>query len=118
MSSPEYFTSPLSKETLRRLTDETFGDMVKFVVDIEERTICVGGGLHSDEEAVMLEKGSRQQNLWGANYYPDLPGDDRFEYNSMINVRPSDDNHKQDIQSEVIRQKVRQLAIHFFESKT
>jgi len=64
-----------------------------------------------------LDEGCQQHNLWGANYYLDLPGEDRFEYQSMINIRPSDENLKQQIQSETIRAQVRELAIHFFESK-
>jgi hypothetical protein len=114
MSKPEIFLEPISSQTIQRLVDETFGDMVKFVVDLEEKTICIGGGLHSDEEALLLEAGSRQENLWGGNFYPDLPGEDRFEYKSMINIRPRDSNRKQDIESQTIRRQVRALAGHFF----
>jgi hypothetical protein len=85
-------------------------------VDLEEKVICAGGGLHSDEEKVLLEDGSQQENLWGANYYPGLAGEDRFEYHSMINVRPSENNKKQNIESDEIRKRVRALAIHFFET--
>ena len=117
MGHAEIFRDPISQPTIRRLADETFGDMIKFVVDIEEKIICAGGGLHSDEEKLLLDEGSQQVNLWGANYYPDISGDDRFEYNSMINVRPSQDNRKQDIESIELRFKVRALAEHFFEGK-
>src|SRR5664279_1218703 len=116
MGEPEIFREPMSKPTVRRLADETFGDMIKFVADIEEGILCAGGGLHSDEEKLLLEEGCLQANLWGANYYPDLTGEDRFEYQSMINIRPSQDNRKQQIQSEKIRAQVRELAIHFFEA--
>jgi len=115
MGQPEIFREPISKPEVRRLADETFGDMIKFVADIEERILCAGGGLHSDEEKLLLEEGCRQVNLWGANYYPDLSGEDRFEYQSMINVRPAQKNRKQHIESAEIRQKVRDLAAHFFE---
>ena len=118
MGQPEIFHAPMSKPVVRRLADETFGDMIKFVVDIEERILCAGGGLHSDEEKLLLEEGCRQSNLWGANYYPDLSGEDRFEYQSMINVRPAQNNRKQRIESAEIRQKVRDLAAHFFEGTT
>lgn len=89
--------------------------MVKFVVDLERHVICVGGGLHADEEEILLQQGSRQSDLWGANYYLFDPSESRFEYTSMINVRPNDQNTSQAIQSETIRQKVRAAAIHFFE---
>ena len=115
MGNPEIFKEPLSGEILRRLADETFGDMIKFVVDLEEKVLCAGGGLHSDEEALLLEAGSRQEDLWGGNFYPDLPGEEKYEYTSMINIRPRQNNRKQDIESLAVRQHVRALAGHFFE---
>jgi len=116
VSKPEIFTHPIPKSTIKRLADETFGDMVKFVVDLDRKIICAGGGLHSDEEKLLLEEGCHQQHLWGANYYPDLSGEDRFEYHSMINVRPSHGNRKQAIESPDLQRKIRDLAVHFFET--
>ena len=114
MSKPEYFEAPLSEETLRRLVDDEFGDMVKFVVDVGQEVIAVGGEFHSDEEAVLLEKGSKQEHLWGANYYPARPEGKKLVYTSMINVRPRDGNSQQEIQSIEIRQRVAALAKRYF----
>ncbi len=116
MSTPEYFEEPLPDVALRRLVDADFGDMVKFVVDLDLEVICVGGEFHSDEEAILLEKGSQQTNLWGANFYPDRPEGKRLAYTSMINVRPRDGNTKQEIQSPAIREQVAKLAKHFLGS--
>jgi len=116
MSSPELFRAPFPFSTTRRLAAESFEDMVKFVVDIERRILCAGGGLHSDEEQLLLEDGSLQDNLWGANYYLDDPEESRFEYTSMINVRPAQNNRAQQIESPEIRRHVRDLAAFFFES--
>ncbi len=118
MGSPEIFHDPITKATVLRLADETFGDMIKFVVDIEEKVICAGGGLHADEEKLLLADGSLQENLWGGNYYPDLQGEERFEYQSMINIRPAAGNRKQEIQLDPIRRRVRELANYFFESRS
>lgn len=115
MAKPEIFKDPLDAVTIRRLADETFGDMIKFVVDLEEEIICAGGGLHADEETILLERGSHQENLWGANYYPDLPPEDRWEYKSLINIRPRDGNTNQMIQSPTLREQVYQVAKSFFE---
>lgn len=41
-----------------------FGDLVKAVVDVERGLMAIGGELHSDEEALLLEDGSNQLNLW------------------------------------------------------
>ena len=117
MAKPEIFTSPMNAATVRRLADETFGDMVKFVVDLEANIICAGGGLHADEETILLENGSQQSGLWGGNYYPDLLGDDRWEYKSVINIRPRDGNPNQMVLSEELRAKIRSLAQFFFEPK-
>jgi len=117
MSKPEIFKVPISQSDTRRLADESFGDMVKFVVDLEREIICAGGGLHSDEEQLLLDDGSKQENLWGANYYLDDHGESRFEYTSTINIRSRQNNTSQQIQSEDIRHQVKKLAVHFFESE-
>jgi hypothetical protein len=117
MSKPEMFESPMDQKTIRRLADDEFGDMIKFVVDLERKVICAGGGLHADEEAILIDNGSAQTNLWGANYYLDLPPAERLVYRSMINIRPSDGNTQQQIQSKSIRQEVQRLALYYFEGK-
>lgn len=48
--------------------------------------------LHADQEAELLADGSAQQDLWGINLYPDVPGPDWVEFDSMINLRPSSGN--------------------------
>lgn len=116
MSIAEYFEKPLDPATIRRLVDAEFGDMVKFVVDLEREVICVGGEFHSDEEGILLGKGSKQSNLWGANYYPDRPEGSRLVYTSMINIRARDGNTKQEIQSPEIRVRVAGLAKRYFGS--
>jgi hypothetical protein len=60
----------IEPDRLGRLVARFFTDMVKFVADVERNIIAVGGELHADAEAVLLDNGSRQQDLWGANYYP------------------------------------------------
>jgi len=66
--------SRLGPAELRRLVTAHFEDMVKYVVDVERGVAAVGGELHADEEALLLEQGSRQRDLWGANYYPGKGG--------------------------------------------
>ena len=118
MSKPEIFHEPIPKGTVRRLANESFEDMIKFVVDLDRKIIAAGGGMHVDSETLLLEEGSLQLNLWGANYYLDDTTDKRFEYTSMINIRPNQNNRKILIESEEIRQKVRNLAEYFFEGKS
>ena len=68
---------------------ELFGDMVKGVVDVEREVVALEGELHADLEALLMEQGSNQKNLWGINLYPDLTGDGFLEFDSLINLRPS-----------------------------
>ena len=79
-------------------------------VDIQNEWIVLDGELHSDCEAVLLEKGSQQENIWGANIYPDNTGDDFLEFTSFINSRPSQDNPSMDILNPEIREKITQIA--------
>jgi hypothetical protein len=96
--------------TLRRLVERHFEDMVKYVVDVEQGIAAVGGELHADEEALLLEHGSRQEDLWGANYYPGRGRDDCIEFTSLINIRPAQGNRGMTIEDPSICARVRELT--------
>lgn len=103
-------TRAIEPAELHRLVDAYFGDMVKYVVDIARRVIAIGGEMHADQEALLLEDGSRQADLWGANYYPGRGPDECIEYTSLINIRPSQGNRAMEIQATEIRDAVRALT--------
>lgn len=69
----------VSIEVLKKIAKEMFGDLVKVVVDVDRELMAVGGELHSDEEAMLLENGARQEYLWGINLYPEITGDGWIE---------------------------------------
>ena len=100
----------ISKEELEVIAEGQFGDFVKAVVDTEKEIMAIGGELHADEEALLLEHGSRQKNLWGINLYPAKGGDDFIEFDSMINVRPSQRNYSRDVVDPYIQQHIRDLV--------
>lgn len=111
MSEPILVTSkPVPSDELVRLVELYFGDMVKFVVDIERGVIGVGGELHADAEALLLENGSRQADIWGGNYYPGRGEENCLEYTSLINIRPSQGNPGMELQSEDLRGRVRSIV--------
>jgi hypothetical protein len=87
-----------------------FGDMVKAVVDVSRGVMAVSGELHSDEEALLLDDGSRQADLWGINLYPNESGPQWIEFDSMINVRPSQNNRSRDVEDESIREAIRRVV--------
>ncbi len=95
---------------LDRLTRRFFRDMVKFVVDLEIGTAAVGGELHADAEALLLERGSRQESLWGGNYYPGRGREDCIEYTSLINIRPAQENRGMMVEDEVLRSGMRRIV--------
>ena len=95
---------------LARLVRLFFGDMVKYVVDLERRIAAVGGDLHADAEQLLLESGSRQTDLWGANYYPGKGSDSCIEYTALINIRPAQGNRSMLIQDAEIRDRVREIT--------
>ena len=102
--------SRLDPGALRRLVAAHFEDMVKYVVDVARGVAAVGGELHADEEALLLEHGSRQQDLWGANYYPGKGPEGCIEYTSLINIRPAQGNRGMLIEDEALRERVREVT--------
>lgn len=76
------------------------------MVDVELGLMAVGGEFHADEEAVLLEQGSQQENLWGLNIYFEKTKEARIEFDSMINIRPRQSNRSRDVESEDIRNQI------------
>jgi hypothetical protein len=95
--------------TLRRLV-ERYEDMVKYVVDVARGIVAIGGEMHSDAELLLLESGSRQADLWGANYYPGRGREGCIEYTSLINIRPAAGNRGMELLDQTLRARVRELT--------
>jgi hypothetical protein len=96
----------VTRHELNEMAKQQFGDMVKAVVDVEQGIMAIGGELHSDEEAVLLDQGSAQKNLWGINLYPEQSIADWIEFDSMINVRPSGGNRSRNVEQAEIREAI------------
>jgi hypothetical protein len=102
--------SRMEPSELARLVLLHFEDMVKYVVDIERRLAAVGGELHADAEQLLLQSGSRQADLWGANYYPGRGPEECIEYTSLINIRPAQANRGMLIADPGLRIRVREIT--------
>ena len=100
----------ITLDALRSRAREQFGDMMKAVVDVEQGIMAIGGELHADEEAVLLDQGSRQSDLWGINLYPDSVGAERVEFDSMINVRPSQGNRSRAVEDATRRARIHEVV--------
>src|SRR5579862_1414540 len=101
---------PVSRSELATIAAQGFGDMVKAVVDVRRGIMAIGGELHSDEEAVLLDDGSRQDDLWGINLYPSEQADDWIEFDSMINVRPAQGNRSRSVEDMALRTEITRIA--------
>lgn len=97
---------PISLGDFKAMAESRFGNLVKIVVDVEQNIMAVDGELHADEEALLLENGSKQEDLWGINIYPELEGTDRIEFDSIINIRPSQGNRSRGVDNRAIREKI------------
>lgn len=93
-------------EELKKLAKSGFGELVKVVVDVDRKIMAVDGELHADEEALLLEDGSLQRNLWGINLYPEIEAADWIEFDSMINLRPSVGNLSRNVKDPAIRERI------------
>ena len=86
---------------------EEYETMIKLVVDIRQRLLSGGGEMHADCESVLLQSGSEQDDLWGANWYP---AEERIEFESLINIRPRMGNRSIILQDEKLRQEVEEIT--------
>lgn len=87
---------------------EQYEEMIKIVVDIRRRVLSGGGEMHADCQSVLLDDGSEQDDLWGANWYPD---EQRIEFESLINIRPRLGNRGILIQDENLRRQVEEVTV-------
>ena len=101
---------PVARAALAAIAAGQFGDMVKAVVDVARGMMAIGGEMHADEEATLLDAGSLQPDLWGINLYPGEHGDGWIEFDSMINVRPAVGNRGRDVEDEALRAAIRRIV--------
>ena len=101
---------PISREKLLKIAKDGFGDLVKTVVDVEQKIIAIGGEMHADEEAILAEKyGSKRDNVWGINLYPEKSDSEWIEFDSMINIKPQNGNLSRGVDDGLIQEKIKQI---------
>jgi hypothetical protein len=97
------------KEMQRAL--ETY---IKLAVDIERGILAGGGVMHADCEALLLEDGSIQENVWGADWNPSAQ---QVTFESLINIRPRQNNPSMEILDPQLREQVAQIARRLLERR-
>lgn len=106
----QILNSKITKKELSQKYLNYFKTMIKAVVDIEKGLIAIDAELHSDLEELLLDNGSKQENLWGINLYPLQGKKDFVEYTSLINIRPSQDNYSMEIVNKDMQKKIENIV--------
>ncbi len=101
----------ISRDELRGIANERFGDLVKAAVDMRQEIIALGAELHADAEAELIEKeGSRREDVWGINLYPADTGEGFIEFDSMINLKPAQGNRTRGVKDEAVQKEIRRIV--------
>lgn len=101
----------ISIDELINMSNKIFDGLVKAVVDVEKGVMVVDAEMHADQEELLLNNGSKQDHLWGINFYQAEYGSENFiEFDSMINLRPSQNNRSRGIDNEEIREKIKMIV--------
>lgn len=112
----EILTQRINRDELNGLNSGYFDDMIKAVVDVEKEVIAVDAELHADIEGFLLDEGSQQADLWGINFLTDEDEIEEFvEFDSLINIRPKQDNRSRYVESESIRNKILEVVEKWIE---
>lgn len=109
--------STITIKELQDIASHTYGNLVKAVVDLGNAYVAVDGVLHADLEQYLLDQGSKQADLWGVNLHPGNFGTDNFiEYDSMINLRPNQNNFSRGVDDIKIRNKIAKIVLPLFKA--
>ena len=101
---------PVSHEELKAIAQNAFGDMVKCVADIRRGLLAIDADLHADLEALLLQNGSAQEDLWGFNLWVEEEGEDFIEFDSLINIRSWQNNPSRDILNPEVRDSIKSIV--------
>jgi hypothetical protein len=85
----------------------TLVDRIKLAVDVKRCTLAGGGAMHADCEMVLIQDGSLQEDVWGADW---LPSEQAVGYESLINIRPRQGNRKLEIEDPTLRRSIEQIV--------
>lgn len=102
---------PFTKEEIESLR-EVFDVYVKTVIDIDKKICSAGMDRHYEGEQLLIADGSKQSDVWGGGVDLETKV---IDFNSFINIRPTDNNTSNEIQDQKIRQQYEELTKYFFQ---
>ena len=88
---------------------ESLETYIKLAVDVQRGLLAGGGVMHADCESALLDDGSRQEDIWGADW---TPASQQVTFESLINIRPRQNNRSLDIEDPAIRGRVAEIALN------
>lgn len=102
-----------TKEQIAQMSEQFGSKFIKLAVDVNRKILAGGGELHSDCEQVLLEDGSQQVDVWGADWHPDTK---TITFESLINIRPRQQNFGLEVQDSALRDKIEKIARKLMEA--
>ncbi len=101
----------VTNEDLKQAREEHL-DYIKIEVDVKSGLMAIGGEWHADGEKVLLENGSKQENVWGGGL---VQSSGQLDFNSLINTKPKQGNNSQEILDQKIREKFTKVVKEKFD---
>ncbi len=99
-------------EQIIQMAETYYGLMIKLAVDVKQEILAGGGELHAECEQALLDNGSQQQDIWGADWYPEFK---KVGFESLINIRPRQQNRSMEIQNKELRESVETIIRNLLE---
>jgi len=97
---------PAAEKEIREMMEE-LETYIKLAVDVERGILAGGGEYHADCEEILLEEGSRQEDIWGVDWYPESR---RVEFVALLNIRPRQGNRGMEIEDPKLRTKIETIV--------
>jgi hypothetical protein len=101
-------------EQIREMLEE-LETYIKPAVDVERKVLAGGGEYHADCEEALLEDGSQQENIWGADWHPES---NAVQFVALINIRPRQGNRGMEIEDPKLRAKIETIVRQWSELKS
>jgi hypothetical protein len=105
--------SQATREQIQEMLQE-LETYIKVAVDVERKVLAGGGEYHADCEEALLEDGSRQEDIWGADWYPERRA---VEFGALINIRPDQGNRSMDIEDPALRKRIETITRTLLENR-
>ncbi|HSB05824.1 MAG TPA: DUF5674 family protein [Thermodesulfobacteriota bacterium] len=102
---------PATENEIQEMLEE-LETYIKLAVDIKREIVAGGGEYHADCEEILLEDGSQQEDIWGADWYPDSR---TVGFGALINIRPGQGNRGMEIESQELRQRIEKIVRQLLE---